>query len=143
MAVRRESWAWEQRICERSDSTYEEPLQPPFLKSEYEAVARNGCGGHLTYKVQEGLWVLRGLPLPHFNKLRAVVRPHDEAYFWGTPFLSQITTALLRKDMKMKNKTEELLVKVREMKDITDGEPGENAMLAQACLDDIQDIILE
>ena len=41
----------------------------------------------------------------------------------------------------MDDKTEELLIKVREMKKIADGKLGDNAMLAQACLDDICDII--
>ena len=41
----------------------------------------------------------------------------------------------------MDDRTEELLTKVREIKKIADGKLGENAMLAQACLDDICDII--
>jgi hypothetical protein len=41
----------------------------------------------------------------------------------------------------MNDRTEELLIKVREMKKIADGKSCEDAMLAQACLDDICDII--
>lgn len=43
----------------------------------------------------------------------------------------------------MNDRTEELLIRVREIKKIADGKPCEDAMLAQACLDDVRDILDE